>query len=166
MIVQELKEKLPEYAKDTRLNLDAVFLRSSLTTDVALGCAYAAVITMGDADLIRFFRNALDASIQEPAHVAALTMAQNNVWYPYADSIRFVLSGDNNPRLRMNAIVTYASPAFEAYSLAASIVGKCHFCIEAHAKALVKENWTVEQIRDVGRVVATMNAVSKGLRFS
>lgn len=166
MIVQALKDKLPDYAKDTRLNLEAVFLRSSLTTDVALGCAYAAVITMGDTDLIRFFRNVLDASIQEPAHVAAITMAQNNIWYPYAETIRSVLSGDNNPRLRMNAIVTYASPDFEAYSLAASIVGKCHFCIEAHAKSLEKEGWTIDQIRDVGRVVATISAVAKGLRLS
>ena len=33
--VDQLKESLPEYAKDTKLNLDAVLLRSTLDADVA-----------------------------------------------------------------------------------------------------------------------------------
>ena len=32
-----VKEALPDYAKDTKLNLDAVLLRSTLNADVAMG---------------------------------------------------------------------------------------------------------------------------------
>ena len=43
--VNAIKEGLPEYAKDTKLNLDAVLLRSSLDPIVAQGCALAAAFS-------------------------------------------------------------------------------------------------------------------------
>ena len=52
---------------------------------------------------------------------------------------------------------------FEAFSLAASIVGKCHFCVKAHYDTLRAEGYTVEQLRDVGRIAAVMNSVAKVL---
>jgi len=164
--VEGLKNQLPLYAKDARLNLEAVLTKSSLDANVAAGCAYASALALADSVLTEYLDHSLDPAIKEPAHAAAITMAQNNVWYPFAEMARKALQGDNNPRLRMNAVVTYKGAAFEAYSLAASIIGKCHFCIEAHIKSLEAERWSIDQIRDVGRIAATMNAVSKGLRFS
>ena len=69
-------------------------------------------------------------------------------------------------QLRMNAIATHGGVAkanFEAYSLAASIVGKCHFCVKAHYDTLRKEGYSVEQLRDIGRIASVMNAVAKVL---
>ena len=40
--VDQLKEGLPEYAKDTKLNLDAVIKRSSLAPEEAEAIALAA----------------------------------------------------------------------------------------------------------------------------
>lgn len=40
--IETVKPALPDYAKDTRLNIDAVLLRSTLDADVAMGCALAA----------------------------------------------------------------------------------------------------------------------------
>ena len=37
--VDQVKEALPDYAKDTRLNLDAVIKRSSISEDIANACA-------------------------------------------------------------------------------------------------------------------------------
>ena len=34
--IESIKEALPDYAKDTKLNLDAVLVRSTLDADVAL----------------------------------------------------------------------------------------------------------------------------------
>jgi len=62
------------------------------------------------------------------------------------------------------AIVTHGGTTkarFEAYSLSASIVGKCHFCVNAHYDTLKKEGYTVEQLKDIGRIAAVMTAVSK-----
>ena len=64
----------------------------------------------------------------------------------------------------MNAIAGHGGTTkarFEAYSLAASIVGKCHFCVKAHYETLRKEGYTVEQLRDIGRIAAVINSVSK-----
>ena len=52
---------------------------------------------------------------------------------------------------------------FEAYSLAASIVGKCHFCVKAHYDTLKKNGYTVEQLRDIGRIASVINSVAKVL---
>jgi alkyl hydroperoxide reductase subunit D len=69
-------------------------------------------------------------------------------------------------QLRMNAIATHGGTTkarFESYSLAASIVGKCHFCVKAHYDTLKKEGYSVEQLRDIGRIAAVVNSVAKVL---
>ena len=68
--------------------------------------------------------------------------------------------------LRMNAIASHGGTTkanFEAFSLAASIVGKCHFCVKAHYETLKTEGYTVEQLRDIGRIASVMNSVAKVL---
>jgi alkyl hydroperoxide reductase subunit D len=69
-------------------------------------------------------------------------------------------------QLRMNAIASHGGTTksnFEAFSLAASIVGKCHFCVKAHYETLKQEGYTVEQLRDIGRIASVMNSVAKVL---
>jgi alkyl hydroperoxide reductase subunit D len=160
-----IKEALPEYAKDTKLNLDAVLLRSSLDPDVAMGCAVAALAATGNGKVLSVML--ADAPVHaESAMTAASIMAQNNVWYPYVE-----MAEDENlkglpAQLRMNAIMNHdgtTKSSFEAFSLAASIVGKCHFCVKAHYDTLKQEGYTVEQLRDIGRIAAVMNSVAKVL---
>jgi alkyl hydroperoxide reductase subunit D len=69
-------------------------------------------------------------------------------------------------QLRMNAIASHGGTTkgrFEAYSLSASIVGKCHFCVKAHYEALRAEGYTIEQLRDIGRIASVINSVAKVL---
>jgi len=47
--------------------------------------------------------------------------------------------------------------------LAASIVGKCEFCVKAHYETLKKEGYSVENLRDIGRIAAVINSVAKVL---
>lgn len=54
-----------------------------------------------------------------------------------------------------------AKAKFEAYALAASIVGKCHFCVKSHFDLLKKEGRTTQQLRDIGRIAAVVNAASQ-----
>ena len=165
--VNVVKEGLPEYAKDTKLNLDAVLLRSSLDPLVAQGCALAAAFATGNGRL----STAIDAEIEDrkeadAALTAATIMAQNNVWYPYLEMVDDPALRGLPAGLRMNGIINHGGTSrrnFEAYSLAASIVGKCHFCVKAHYDTLKKEGFTVEQLRDVGRIAAVMTAVAKVL---
>jgi len=165
--VNLLKEALPDYAKDAKLNLDAVISRSSLDVDLANCCALAAAMATGNGKLVSFIQSSLENTTERDAALtASAVMAQNNVWYPYVE-----MAEDENlkglpAQLRMNAIASHGGTTklnFEAYSLAASIVGKCHFCLKAHYDTLKKEGMTVEQLRDIGRIAAVINSVAKVL---
>ena len=163
--IDSIKGALPEYAKDTKLNLDAVLERSTLDKDVAYGCAVAALAATGNGKVLGVML--ADAPVHaEPAMTAASIMAQNNVWYPYVEMADDEQLKGLPAQLRMNAIASHGGTTkanFEAFSLAASIVGKCHFCVKAHYDTLKKEGYTVEQLRDIGRIAAVMNSVAKVL---
>ena len=165
--VDTIKESLPDYAKDTKLNLDGVINRSSLDVVEANACALAAAMATGNGKLVTFIQSSMeDATERDAALTAAAIMAQNNVWYPYVE-----MADDSNltglpAQLRMNAIASHGGTTkarFEAYSLAASIVGKCHFCVKAHYETLKKEGYTVEQLRDIGRIAAVITSVARVL---
>lgn len=165
--VNQLKEALPEYAKDTRLNLDAVINRSTLDSGMASSCALAAAMATGNGKLVSLIQSGIeDTKERDAALIASAIMAQNNVWYPYIEMAEDEQLGGLPAQLRMNAIATHGGTTklnFETYSLAASIVGKCHFCVKAHYDTLRKEGMTVEQLRDVGRIAAVINSVAKVL---
>jgi alkyl hydroperoxide reductase subunit D len=164
--VEQIKEGLPEHAKDTRLNLDAVINRSTLDPVVANGCALAAAMSTGNGKLVTFIQsNIEDATERDAALTAAAIMAQNNVWYPYVEMVGGALEGIP-PQLRMNAIASHGGTTkarCEAYSLAASIVGKCHFCVKAHFDTLKAEGYSIDQLRDIGRIASVMNSIAKVL---
>jgi alkyl hydroperoxide reductase subunit D len=159
-----IKEALPEYAKDTKLNLDAVISRSTLDPIIANGCALAAAMATGNGKLINFIAASTEEGVEKNAAlIASSIMAQNNVWYPYVEMVGGALNGIP-PQLRMNAIANHGGTTktnFEAYSLAASIVGKCHFCVKAHFDTLKAEGCSIEQLRDIGRIAAVINSVAK-----
>jgi len=93
-------------------------------------------------------------------------MAMTNIWYPFVEMANDDRLKGLPAQLRMNAIATHGGTSkvnFEAYSLAASIVGKCHFCISAHYSTLKQEGYTVEQLRDIGRIAAVITSVAKVL---
>jgi alkyl hydroperoxide reductase subunit D len=165
--VDQIKEALPEYAKDTRLNLDSVVNRSTLDIVEANGCALAAAMATGNGKLVTFIQSGLeDATERDAALTAASLMAMNNVWYPYVEMAEDERLTGLPAQLRMNAISSHGGTTkarFESYSLAASIVGKCHFCVKAHYETLKKENYSVEQLRDIGRIAAVITSVARVL---
>ena len=164
--VDTIKESLPDYAKDTKLNLDAVMNRSTLDAVEAQACALAAAMATGNGKLVSFIQSSIeDETERNAALTAGSIMAQNNVWYPYVEMVGGALDGIP-PQLRMNAIASHGGTTkarFEAYSLAASIVGKCHFCVSAHFDTLKKEGYSIDQLRDIGRIAATINSIAKVL---
>ena len=165
--IDQIKEGLPDYAKDTKLNLDAVINRSSLDPVEANGCALAAAMATGNGKLVQFIQSNIDdATERNAALTASAIMSQNNVYYPFVE-----MADDENLKglpagLRMNAIASHGGTTkarFEAYSLCASIVGKCHFCLKAHYETLKAEGYSVKQLQDIGRIASVINSVAKVL---
>jgi alkyl hydroperoxide reductase subunit D len=163
--VDQLKESIPDYAKDTRLNIDAVVKRSTLPQEEAESVALAAAFATGNTKLWTWMQSQIaDQKEAEAAITAASLMSMTNVWYPYVEMADDPALSGLPAQLRMNAITTHGGTTqarFEAYALAASIVGRCHFCVKAHYETLKKEGYTVEQLRDIGRIAAVMTAVAR-----
>jgi alkyl hydroperoxide reductase subunit D len=161
-----IKERIPDYAKDIRLNLDGVIARSSLASEDALGVALAAAYAARSRDLVDVFKANMPAAEANAALTAAALMGMNTTWYPFVEMAADEDLKGLRAELRMNAYATSGGvekKKFEAYALAASIVGKCHFCVKSHYDLLKKEGLTTQQLRDVGRIAAVVNAVAQVL---
>ncbi len=164
--ITPIVQQIPDTAKDIRLNLDAVLSRSSLAPEDALGVALAAAFAARSPQLLQALKSGTPPAEAQAALTAAALMGMNNAWYPFVE-----MTGDEElktmrPELRMNAYASHGGVSkakFEAYALAASIIGKCHFCVKSHYELLKKEGWTTQQLRDVGRIAAVVNATAQVL---
>jgi len=161
--LKTIKESIPDWAKDIRLNLDAVIGRSTLSAEDAVGAALAAAFAARSPVLVEAFKSGLSEADANGALTAAALMGMNNTWYPYVET-----SGDPQlkglpAQLRMNAYATSGGiekKRFELFALTASIIGKCHFCVQSHYAQLKQDGYTTEQLRDVGRIAAVVNAAA------
>ena len=165
--VDQVKESIPEHAKDIKLNLDAVMNRSGLDEVDAHACAFAAAIAANNGDLA--FEISMNGPLagtdeREAAKTAAALMGMNNVYYPFVEMTEDSDLKGLPPGLRMNAYANHGGVSkkkFEMYALAASIVGKCHFCVKNHYDVLKKEGMTVTELQAVGKIAAVVAAVGK-----
>jgi alkyl hydroperoxide reductase subunit D len=138
-----------------------------LTPELAEALALSAAFATGNTKLWTWIHSVLaDRKEADAALTAASLMAMTNSWYPYVEMADDPALSGLPAQLRMNAIASHGGTTkanFEAYSLAASIVGKCHFCVKAHYETLKAEGYTVEQLRDIGRIAAVITSVSRVL---
>src|SRR5438874_5199042 len=128
MELQTIKDRIPDYAKDLRLNLDAVINRSSLTPAQAAGAAVAAAFAAKSPALVVALQ---DDSALEPTHrAAALTaaalMGMNNVWYPFVEMAADPELKTMRPELRMNAYASHGGIVFSSGSAALPKIGRAH----------------------------------------
>ena len=163
-----LKASIPDYAKDIRLNLDGVLARSSLDAADAKGAALAAAYAARSKKIVDAIRSSGELSEVDTnaALTAAALMGMNNVWYPYIEMAADEDLKTQRAELRMNAYATHGGvdkKRFELFALAASIVGKCHFCVQSHYKLLKGDGVTAQQLRDVGRIAAVVNAAAQAI---
>ncbi|RQS14053.1 carboxymuconolactone decarboxylase family protein [Burkholderia sp. Bp8998] len=165
--IDSIKARIPDYAKDIRLNLDGTISRSSLEGNDAVGVALAAAVAAKSTVLVNTIREAGVLSPEETNAVltAAALMGMNNTWYPYVEMADDADLKTQRAELRMGAYASHGGVdkrRFEMYALAASIVGKCHFCVKSHYALLKNEQgMTTTQLRDVGRIASVINAAAQ-----
>jgi len=169
--VNEIKNLIPDYAKDVRLNLDSTIARSTLPPAEALGVALAAAYATRNARLVGLLRSAEELPAQQAnaALSAAALMGMNNVWYPFVEMAGDAELKTRPAQLRMQAYATHGGVEkrlFELYALAASIVGKCHFCVQSHYALLKQSGMSVDQLRDAGRIAAVVAAAANAIEVA
>lgn len=164
--INDIKALIPDYGKDIRLNLDGVIARSGLPAEEALGCALAAAFAAKSGRLVAAFRGALDEANASGALAAAAVMGMTNVWYSYLDLVDDAEIKTQQAQLRMNAYGNHGGVGarkFEMWALAASLVGKCRYCIGAHVAELRTIGLGTAELKEIGRIAAVVNAAAQVL---
>ncbi|HUF19355.1 MAG TPA: carboxymuconolactone decarboxylase family protein, partial [Burkholderiales bacterium] len=140
MTIQTLKDRLPDYARDIKLNLGSLAAETVLTEQQKAGTFIVSAIASRNPEVIAAtdaeFGHKLEPAALNAAKAAAAIMAMNNIYY------RFLHLAENDEysklpaKLRMNAIANPGTSRtdFELWSLAVSAVNGCGKCVTAHEK--------------------------------
>lgn len=166
MSLDALRETLPDYAKDIRLNLGALANETLLSDQQKWGAFLAAAHATGAAAVIKAFEaeaeSHLEPAAREAARAAAAIMAMNNVYYRALHLMQNAEYRTLRAGLRMNVL---ANPGvdktdFELWSLAVSAINGCGMCLDAHEEELRKRGVANTQIQAAIRIAAVVNAAA------
>ena len=166
MALDALKEALPAYAKDTRLNLSSVITTSKLPEQQLWGTVVAVALASRSPRVIRELveeaKGHLTDEAMTAAKAAASVMAMNNIYYRTVHLLGDEEYANLPARLRMQVI---GNPGvdkndFELWCLAVSAVNGCGRCLESHEKVLRGAGWTREPIQEAVRIAAVVHAAA------
>lgn len=164
--MEDLKNRLPEYAKDLRLNLSSLAAETVLDDTKKAGTFVAAAVASRNSQVLRAVLAEFGARLRpgevRAAQASAAIMAMNNVYYRFTHLVEGEDYGKLPARLRMNALANpgTARENFELWSLAVSAINGCGMCMEAHERVLRKGGLTAEQVQAAVRIAAVVQAVA------
>lgn len=169
MSLDTLKQALPEYAKDLKLNLSSLASETLLSEQQKAGTFLASAMATGNAAVISAVADEYTAVLSEQAATAAKAaasiMAMNNVYYRFVHLVSAADYKSLPAKLRMNVIGRPGVDKvdFELWSLAVSAINGCGMCIDAHERVLREAGVSSEAIQAAVRIAAVINAVAATL---
>lgn len=170
-MLENIKESIPEIAKDIRLNLSKVLdfaQNDGLSEQQILGSALAVSYSLGDKALIKALEELInEEQLVRAAQLAASLMAMTNIYYRFTHftenkEVEHVPTG-----LRMQGMMNPGVDrvTFEILSLAVSALNGCSACISSHARQLQEHGFSAVSIARIGRISAVIHAVHVSSRF-
>ncbi|MFZ1179369.1 MAG: alkyl hydroperoxide reductase [Mycobacterium sp.] len=168
MSVENLKDALPEFAKDLKLNLGSITRSTELNEEQLWGTLLAsAAATRNTQVLAEIGAEAADILSAEAYHAAlgaASIMGMNNVFYRG----RGFLEGqydDLRAGLRMNIIANpgVAKANFELWSFAVSSINGCPDCVASHEHTLREAGVSRETILEALKAAAIVSGVAQAI---
>ena len=168
MSVENLKDALPEYAKDLKLNLGSITRSTVLNEEQLWGTLLASAAATRNTQVLAEIgtqaADTLSAEAYQAALGAASIMGMNNVFYRG----RGFLEGrydDLRPGLRMNII---ANPGvdkanFELWSFAVSSINGCSHCMVAHEHTLREAGIGRESVLEALKAAAIISGVAQAI---
>lgn len=167
MSLDQLKDRIPDHAKDLRLNLGVIAGSTALTPQQAWGTALAAAVTSRSPDVVAAVvadaAAHLSPEAQAAARGAASIMGMNNVYYRFVHMMGHEAEYGSMPaRLRMQII---GKPGvdhldFELWSLACSAITGCEQCVRSHEKVVRERGGSKEAVQDAVRIAAVIHGVA------
>ncbi|RAI56998.1 carboxymuconolactone decarboxylase family protein [Roseicella frigidaeris] len=168
MSLEALRNALPDYAKDQKLNLGSLATEPVLTEQQRAGTFIASALASRNPTVIREivdeFGPKLSPEALTAAKAAASIMGMNNVYYRFTHLVQ----GDYAQmpaKLRMNVM---ARPGvdktdFELWSLAVSAINGCGMCMESHEKVVLQHGLSKEQVQAAVRIASVVHATAATL---
>jgi lipoyl-dependent peroxiredoxin subunit D len=166
MSIEALKDRVPDYAKDLRLNLSSLAAEPSLTEQQRAGTFVASALASRNQEVITAmveeFGPKLSPEAMTAARTAAALMAMTNIYYRFVHLASAPDYKTMPAKLRMNAL---AKPGvdkvdFELWSIAVSAINGCGMCIDSHEKTLRQHGVSAETIQAVIRIASTVHAIA------
>jgi alkyl hydroperoxide reductase subunit D len=169
--LETLRARIPEAARDIKLNLQAVLSSGSLTAEQRWGVAVAAAIAARNSELrdavLADAQAAVSPAVIADGQAAAALMAMNNVYYRFRHMVGQPGYAQIPARLRMNRLAQPATSRtdLELFSLAVSAINGCEMCVQAHEKVVREGGLSEEQVNDAVRIAATLQAAAVALEL-
>lgn len=166
MSFETLRNALPEYAKDIRLNLGALAADPTLTEQQRAGAFIVSALASRNAQvseaMLSEFGPKLSPEALEAAKTAAAMMAMTNVYYRFTHLVENEDYGKMPARLRMNALGKpgVEKADFELWSIAVSAVNGCGLCLDSHEKIVRSHGVTAETVQTAVRIAAVVHAAA------
>ena len=166
MTIDALRDAIPDYAKDIRLNLGTLSSDESLTDQQKWGCFVASALASRNAAVIKAVvadaDDKLSPEAMTAAKAAAAIMAMNNVYYRATHLMEAKDYATLPAKLRMNVI---GSPGvdkvdFELWSIAVSAINGCGMCLDSHEKVVRKAGLAADQVQTALRIASVVNAAA------
>jgi alkyl hydroperoxide reductase subunit D len=166
MSLDKIRDSLPDYARDLKLNLSALMNDTVLTEQQRWGALLATALAARNPALIAAISAEAKSHLSPPAvtaaKAAAAIMAMNNIYYRFTHLASDPDYATMPARLRMNVI---ANPGvekadFELWSLAVSAINGCGKCIDAHDHVLRQAGVTREAVQQAVRIASVIHAVA------
>ena len=169
MTLEQLREEIPEYAKDLRLNLSNAIRQADLTERQLWGTAVACALASHNARLyaavLHDAAEHLDETTLNAAKSAAAIMGMNNIYYRFIHLASNESYASMRAGLRMNAIRTHgvAQEDFELWSLAVSAINGCGSCIDSHERVIREKGMSEAAVQAAVRIASILYAVARVL---
>ncbi len=169
MSIDSLKSRIPDFAKDVRLNLSTLASDETLAPQQKYGLMVACGIASRNpevrAALVSEGAQHLTPAALAAAKSAAAIMGMNNVYYRFT---HLVSNGEYRTlpaKLRMNVI---GNPGvdkvdFELWSLAVSAINGCGMCMDSHEAVLKKAEVPTEVVQTAVRFAAIIQSAAIAL---
>ena len=169
MSLEALKTRLPDYARDLKLNLSSLASEPGLTEQQRAGAFIASALASRNAGVtaavIAEFAPRLSAEALTAAKAAASIMAMNNIYYRFTHLVAAPDYKTLPAKLRMNVL---AKPGvekvdFELWSIAVSAINGCGMCLDSHERVVREHGVSAEAVQAVVRIAAVVHAVAATL---
>ena len=167
MSIDSLKDSIPDYAKDIKLNLSSIAGDEILNQQQLWGAMLASALASRNETVLTAIAaeaaQRLSPEAQNAAKAANAVMAMNNIYYKFISMMKSPEYAGMPPKLRMNVLANHAGvdkADFEMWALAVSVINGCAGCVKSHEKSLVDLGVSREQVQTVIRVAAIVHAAA------